>query len=77
MSSVHYYVDMTGILSRIQEIERRAKDAGLTMAELCRKASVQHSLFCRWRRGDVEPRLSSLEKLEAAIPQADQLNDLL
>jgi transcriptional regulator with XRE-family HTH domain len=51
----------------LQEIELLAKQNGLHMAELCRKAGMQQSLVSRWRSRAYEPRLSSLRKLEDAL----------
>jgi transcriptional regulator with XRE-family HTH domain len=51
----------------LQEIELSAKQNGLPMAELCRKAGMQQSLVSRWRSRAYEPRLSSLQKLEDAL----------
>jgi len=52
-----------------QEIEARASDAGLTMAEVCRRAKVAPSTFTRWKRGATEPTLAVYRRLlDAASP---------
>jgi transcriptional regulator with XRE-family HTH domain len=41
--------------------------AGFSVAEVCKAAGIDPSLVSRWKGGRVEPRLSSLIKLEAAL----------
>jgi transcriptional regulator with XRE-family HTH domain len=56
---------MTGLLTPAQ-IEARAKEAGLSLVELCERAGIALSTFYRWRSGDTEPRLDVYRRLEAA-----------
>jgi len=41
--------------------------AGYSVAQVCKAAGIDPSLVSRWKGGRVEPRLSSLIKLEAAL----------
>jgi transcriptional regulator with XRE-family HTH domain len=41
--------------------------AGFSVAQICKAANVDPSLVSRWKGGRVEPRLSSLVRLEAAL----------
>lgn len=59
--------------SIIAGIEQRAKDAGLTMSEVCSRAGVHPTTFSRWKRSDKNPdpigaTLKSLAKLESIVP---------
>jgi len=40
---------------------------GLTEAKVCRFAGIDPSLVSRWKAGRVEPRISSLAKMRAAL----------
>jgi transcriptional regulator with XRE-family HTH domain len=48
------------------EIEARAKEAGLSLAELCERAGIALSTFYRWRSGDTSPSVNVYRRLEAA-----------
>jgi transcriptional regulator with XRE-family HTH domain len=41
--------------------------AGFSVAQVCKAANIDPSLVSRWKGGRVEPRLSSLIKMEAAL----------
>jgi hypothetical protein len=45
--------------------------AGFSVAEVCKGAGIDPSLVSRWKSGKVEPRLSSLTKLEASLALLD------
>lgn len=49
-----------------QEIEDRARLAGLSLAEVCRRANVAQSTFTRWKAGLSEPRLAVYRRLLVA-----------
>lgn len=60
----------------IGSLEERAKRAGLTMSEACRRADVHPTTFSRWKESEKNPTpvgatLSSLSKLEAVIAAAE------
>lgn len=42
-------------------------EAGLSVAKVCAEAGVDPSLVSRWKAGRVEPRISSLAKMRAAL----------
>jgi transcriptional regulator with XRE-family HTH domain len=48
------------------DIEARAKEAGLSLVELCDRAGIALSTFYRWRTGITEPRLDIYRRLKAA-----------
>ena len=52
-------------------IEVLAAQAGLSMAEVCRRAGIAQSTFTRWKAGRTEPTLDVYRKLCAAIPAID------
>jgi transcriptional regulator with XRE-family HTH domain len=41
--------------------------SGLSVAKVCKKAAIDPSLVSRWKAGRVEPRLSSLFRMRAAL----------
>jgi transcriptional regulator with XRE-family HTH domain len=41
--------------------------AGFSVAQVCKAAGIDPSLVSRWKAGRVEPRLSSLFKMRAAL----------
>ena len=45
----------------------RAKDNGIAMAEICRRANVDPTTPSRWRRGLNGATLDRLQKLEGAL----------
>lgn len=59
----------------VTQIEAAAIDAGLTVAELCRRARVNPATFYRWRAafakdGDCDMRVKSLRAFIEAINDA-------
>ena len=48
------------------DIESRAKDAGLTMPEVCKRAGIAVSTFWRWKSGKTNPSIDVYQRLEAA-----------
>lgn len=49
------------------EIEALAGQAGLSMAEACRRAGISQSTFTRWKAGKTEPTLDVYRKLYLAV----------
>jgi transcriptional regulator with XRE-family HTH domain len=41
--------------------------AGLSVAKVCKRANIDPSLVSRWKAGRVEPRLSSIYRMRAAL----------
>lgn len=58
---------MNVINEQINDIERRAKAAGVSMASLLAKAGLNESTWWRWKQGKSSPLLSSLDKVAKAI----------
>jgi transcriptional regulator with XRE-family HTH domain len=49
-----------------QDIERLAAAAGVTIAEVCRRAGVNHALFSRWKNGPTNPTIATYRRLRDA-----------
>ena len=56
------------VLDRINDIEARAKEAGITVEKLCADAGVARSTLARIKAGKQSPTFRTIQKLEAAIP---------
>ena len=54
------------------EIEALAWKAGLSMAEVCRRAGIAQSTFTRWKAGKTEPTLDAYRRLCHAVMPDDQ-----
>lgn len=53
------------------DVERFARVAGLSMAEVCRRAQIAQSTFCRWKAGHSAPRLDVYTRIRSAVlPQS-------
>lgn len=48
-------------------LEDRARTAGLSMAEVCRRAGIAQSTFSRWKSGTTEPTLDVYRRLCEAV----------
>lgn len=48
------------------EILQRARDAGLSMAEVCRRAQIAPSTWTRWKSGQTRPTLEVYKRLKDA-----------
>lgn len=46
-----------------EQIEERARMAGMSLAEVCRRANIAQSTFTRWKAGVSEPRLAIYRRL--------------
>jgi predicted transcriptional regulator len=62
---VHLCKYLTGMteLPTPAEIENRAKQADLSLSDVCRKAGVAVSTFYRWKAGKTQPTLGVCRKL--------------
>ena len=62
---------MTDLLSP-EEIEARAKAAGLTIADACKHAAIALSTFYRWKTGKTHPSVDVYRRLcEATAPKSE------
>lgn len=63
------------VTDRIQAIEQRAQGINLTLARVCRSASVDYSQVWRWRNGESRPLLHNFEavtsKLESKLAELE------
>jgi transcriptional regulator with XRE-family HTH domain len=64
---------MDSVLSP-QGMEQRARDAGLSMVEVCNRAKIAHSTWSRWKRGRTTPLLAVYQRLIAVIIAAELRN---
>lgn len=55
----------------IEEWERRARAAGISVAELCRRAGIHQPSFCKWKVGENGITLASIHKVDAALSAAE------
>lgn len=55
------------------EIEAMAAQAGITIAELLRRAGVNVSVFQRWKTGINTPTIRSYRRIRDAVLAAQQL----
>lgn len=53
-------IDITS--ASIQDLERRRKEAGVSIYGLCKQADIAESLYHRWKKRKVTPGLESLRK---------------
>ena len=62
---------MTGIrIPSTKDLRKLRIKAGLTQKELARRAGVSQSLIARIEKGDINPRLSTLQKILEVINEA-------
>lgn len=60
----------------IEDIEARAKAAGVSMRQVCESAGIHPTTFSRWKVSEKNPEpigatLASLNKLDAALRKAE------
>lgn len=61
----------------ITDIERRARQAGVSMNAVCKRAGVNPTTFCRWKKSERNPEpmgatLVSIGKLYDALAQIER-----
>jgi hypothetical protein len=49
------------------DVERFARVAGISIAEVCRRAQIAQSTFTRWKAGDSAPRLDVYTRIRNAV----------
>ena len=59
-------IDVLNVLTAT-DIEALAWKAGLSMAEVCRRAGLAQSTFTRWKAGKTEPTLDAYRRLYRAV----------
>lgn len=64
-------IGMTERVLTADDFEARARDAGMSMAEVCRRAKVAQSTFHRWKTGEAGMTLGSYAKLLEAIQSTE------
>lgn len=63
-----YAAAMSELLTPI-DLEKRAAAAGLSTAEMCKRAGVAVSTFTRWKGGKTQPTLDVYRRLRDATAQ--------
>lgn len=54
-----------------QDVEAKARAAGLSITDVCKRADIAQSTFSRWKAGKTSPTLTIYQRIEAALlPQA-------
>lgn len=54
-----------------EAVETRARAAGLSLNELCRKAEIARSTFTKWKAGDKGLRVDSYDRMIGVIEAAE------
>lgn len=49
------------------DIERLARELGITMAEVCRRAGIATSIFTRWKGGLTSPSYRNYQRIIDAV----------
>ncbi len=62
---MHHYPLMLN--TYLDQIERAARDAGVNLAEACRREGIAATTLMRWRKGEVSPREATAQALLARI----------
>ena len=64
----HFHPVAAGVLRRKQgELLRRRRAAGLTQAELARRAGIRAETLCRIEQGDRSPSVRTVDKIDRAL----------
>ncbi len=59
----------------IDGLIQRIEDAGFSVSAVCKKAAIDPALVSRWKHGRVEPRLSTVDRMAAALQQLIEERD--
>jgi transcriptional regulator with XRE-family HTH domain len=51
------------------DVERLAKQAGLTLKQVCERAGIAQSTFSRWKGGVTEPTLDVYRRIRDAVAE--------
>lgn len=54
------------------DLEQRAKDAGISVGDLCQRAGIARSTFQRWKSGETMPQMRVYQRLEAVLLEAER-----
>lgn len=55
------------------EIERLARQAGVPIAEVCRRAGIAISIFARWKAGKTEPNMVNYRRIRDTVLSLEPL----
>lgn len=55
------------ISEKINEIEKKAREVGLSPAKLCKLASIDRATYQRWKAGKTTPLWDNFTRLENAL----------
>lgn len=56
----------------MEQVERRAFDARVTLHSLCTSAGLSGTIAARWQNGDAIPSLPTIGKLEIELAKVEQ-----
>ncbi len=59
----------------IDGLIQRIDDAGFSVSAVCKQAAIDPALVSRWKHGRVEPRLSTVDRMAAALQQLIEERD--
>lgn len=54
------------------QIEAKAKAAGMSINQLCKEAGVARSIFTRWKNGDTSPSVDNVNRLIETLNRASR-----
>lgn len=58
------------ISEKVTEIEKKARDAGISPDKLCELASIDRATYQRWKAGKTKPLWDNFARLENALKEA-------
>lgn len=61
---------MTELLTAA-DVERMARDAGISVGELCRRAQIAPTTLSRWRAGKTQPQMRVYQRIVDALRATD------
>lgn len=60
---------MKNTSDEVREFEERAKAAGISIADVLRRAEIDRSMWTRWKNGTTIPRLDNWRAVERAAAE--------
>lgn len=58
---------LKNLLAEIDKLHAEHPEAGITVSRVCVKAGMNPSMASRWKAKQIEPRLSTIERLQDAL----------
>lgn len=60
---------LKSLLAEIDKLHAEHPEAGITVSRVCVRAGMNPSMASRWKAREIEPRLSSIERLQDALSE--------